>query len=366
MKKKIVIIGAGPIGCYSAQVLKTYGFEPLLIEEHIEVGRPIHCTGLVGSKVFEEKRPFRLPSSSIINTINGAVLHYDSQSFSIERKKVAYVINRERFDKDLSLGLNILYQNKFLNIEKTRSGYVVGTDKEEIPADIVIGADGANSLVRKIINQDTNIQHYRGAQFRIRTKLRRMDFVEVYLKKPTFFWVVPEGENIVRVGTISENPYKDLQGLLKETKIKGELIERFGGLVAVGICNNTTKDNIMLVGDAACQLKPLSYGGIYFGLKSATILANCIKENRIKDYDSLWKKEFISEIRIGLKAKAIYNNLDQNELKDIFKLLKSQKKMIERIGDFKSHSRLILEIIRNPGFYTQFGKVLRILLKNIL
>ena len=100
--------------------------------------------------------------------------------------------------------------------------------------------------------------------------------------------------------------------------------------------------------------------------KAITILASCIKENRIKDYDSLWKKELISEIRIGLKAKAIYNNLNQNELKDIFKLLKSQKKLIERIGDFESHSRLILEIIRNPGFYTQFGKVLRILLKNIL
>ena len=139
MSKKIVIIGAGPIGCFTAQILKKYGFDTLLVEEHNEIGKPIHCTGLVGSKVFDEKRPVSISSASIINTINGAMIHHDNQSFSVERKRVAYVIDRERFDKDMSKGLPILFENKVLGLENSGSGYIVETNKDEIYADVYSG-----------------------------------------------------------------------------------------------------------------------------------------------------------------------------------------------------------------------------------
>jgi len=364
--KKIIIIGAGPIGCYAAQLLKGYGFNPMLIEEHSEVGRPVHCTGLLGNRVFTDKRPFDLPTSSISNVINGAVIHYDREHFVIEKKKVAYVIDRERFDKDLSKGLNILYQNKFLGLEKSKSGYIIETDKDEFFADIVIGADGANSSVRGILNHSGNIKQYRGVQFRLKTKPRHKDLVEVHLNKSFFFWIVPEAEDIVRVGTISENPYKDLTKFIKEAKIKGNILERFGGLVSAGLCNNTVKDNIALVGDAACQVKPLSYGGIYFGLRAATILASSIKENRLCEYDSLWKNELAFEIRIGLKIKDIYNRLDAKELKRVFTLIKTHKNLIERIADFENHSQFILEIIKKPSLYPQIGFLFHMLFKKIL
>lgn len=367
MPKKIVIIGAGPIGCYTAQVLKTYGYSPLVIEEHSEVGRPLHCTGLVGSKVFEEKRPFRISHSSIINIINGAVIHYDGEYFAIQRKNVAYVIDRERFDKELSKGLDILYENRFLGLEKSGSGYVIETDKDQLSADMVIGADGANSVMRRILNQDMNqIGYYKGVQLRIKTKPMYKDFVEVYLRKPSFLWVVPEAEDIVRVGTISENPHKDLQDFLKEAQIKGDILDRFGGGVNIGICDNTVKENIALVGDAACQLKPISYGGIYFGLKAASILTSCIKENRLSDYDGLWKKKLASEIKIGLKVRQVYDRLDIGEFKKIFLLLKTQKSLIERIGDFENHSRLILEIVKKPSLYPQIGNLFSLFFKKIL
>ena len=364
MSKKIVIVGAGPIGCYTAQLLKRYGYDPLLLEEHTEVGRPLHCTGLVGRKVFSEKRPFMPPASAILNEINGAVIHYNNQSFVLKRKGVAYVIDREKFDKGLSAGLNILYANRFLGIEKYRSGYIIDTEKDQLFADIVIGADGSNSSVRNIINNNTNnIAAYRGVQFRMKTELRDRDLVEVYLKDSFFFWVVPESESIVRVGTISDNPYQNLQDFIGENKIKGEVLDKFGGLVSIGICKYTVKDNIALVGDAACQLKPLSYGGIYFGLRAAAILADCIKRNRLSDYDLLWKKELAFEIKIGLKAKELASRLNKRELEKVFKLLKEQKSFIEKMGDFENHSRFVLDMIKNPRIYPQLGNLIRIIFK---
>jgi flavin-dependent dehydrogenase len=366
MPKKIVIVGAGPIGCYTARILKTYGFSPLIVEEHGEVGRPVHCTGLVGEKVFSERRPVKLPLSAIINTINGAVIHLDGQSFTIRRKVVAYVIDREKFDKGLSQGLNILYHNKFLGFEKAKSGYVLSTDKDNIPADIVIGADGANSALRRIIGQDMGIRHFKGVQLRLRTGVRHEDLVDTFLRRPSFFWIVPEGEGIVRLGTISDNPFRDLDSFMKEKPVKGEVLERFGGVVSIGICGNTVKDNVALVGDAACQMKPLSYGGIYFGLRSAEILAACIRDSRLHQYDALWKQKLAPEIRMGLKAKDIYANLSDDELKIIFKLLRSQKDMIEKVGDFESHSQMLLALIKKPQLYSQFGKALQIIIKKLL
>lgn len=366
MRKKIIIVGAGPVGCYTAQALKVYGYQPLLIEEHSEVGRPVHCTGLIGSKVFTDKRLFKIPSSSIINRINGAVINYDNQSFTIERKDVAYVVDRERFDKELSKGLDILYQNRFMGIEKGPSGFIVETDKDQIAADIVIGADGANSVMRKILNKDASVSYYKGAQIRIKSKPAYKDMVEVFLKNPSFFWIVPESEEVIRVGTISENPYRDLQNFLKEKKIKGSVVERLGGLVAVRVGLNTVRGNIALVGDAACQIKPLTYGGIYFGLKAASILTSCINKNNLRDYDKLWKKELDFEMRIGIKTKEIYNTLRPDELGKIFRMMKRNKALIEKIGDFENHSLLILEILKKPSLYPQMSGLLQMLFKKIL
>jgi len=335
-----------------------------LLEVHSEVGRPLHCTGLVGSRVFSDKRPFMPPLSAVLNEINGAVIRYNNQSFVIKRKGVAYVIDREKFDKGLSAGLNILYNNRFLGIEKYRNGYIIDTEKDQLFADIIVGADGPNSLVRNTINSNTNnISSYRGIQFRIKTVLKDYDLVEVHLKDSFFFWIVPESSSVIRVGTISDNPYQNLQDFIKENKIKGEVLDKFGGLVSIGICKNTVKDNIALVGDAACQLKPLSYGGIYFGLRAADILADCIKRNRLNDYDALWKKELAFEIKIGLKAKELASRLNKKELEKVFKLLKEQKLLIEKMGDFENHSRFVLEMIKNPRIYPQLGNLIRIIFK---
>ncbi len=108
MKKsgKIIIVGAGPVGCYLAQVLKHHGIESLLLEDHADVGKPVQCAGIVGRGIFEE---MRLPISpkSILNTIDGATIHYNGSAFSLNRPKVAYIVDREIFDKELSRNLNI-------------------------------------------------------------------------------------------------------------------------------------------------------------------------------------------------------------------------------------------------------------------
>jgi flavin-dependent dehydrogenase len=86
----------------------------------------------------------------------------------------------------------------------------------------------------------------------------------------------------------------------------------------------------------------------------------------LKDYDALWKKEFASEIRIGLKVKNIYTQMPSKDLKQIFKLFKKHHGVIERIGDFENHSRLILELIKKPALYPEIGYFFQVIFRNLL
>jgi len=368
---KIVIVGAGPIGCYAAQLLKKYGFNARIIEEHKEVGKPIRCAGLVGRQVFE-KILLPLSKSSIINRIDGASFFYGNDNFQIEREGVAYVIDRERFDKNLSEGLDVECGKKIVEIKEERTGYILKTnDNDEIYADLVIGADGANSRVRKFLNSiDDNqvndkksgyIKSYIGVQYRIKVEenLFCSKFTQVHLKEgiPFFVWVIPEGNNIIRVGLVSEDAHDDLIRFLRELKIEGEIIGKLIGMIPVGLTKNYYK-NIALVGDAAVQVKPLTGGGIYYGLKSAELLVKCIRDNRLDEYDRRVKKKFGREIKFGLKARKLYEEINEKELRNIFMMFKKNAGIIERTANFENHSAIFIEFLKNPGIFRDASQIL--------
>ncbi len=361
---KVVIIGAGPIGCYTARLLKRQGINPVLIEEHKEIGRPVHCAGVVGKEVFENSK-LQLPLDSIRSKIDGAEIFYGKDSFTLNRREVAYVVDREIFDKEMGKGLEVIYETKFLGFEKTKKGCFVETDKGAFSADIIIGADGATSRVREVAGLNNNIRYFSGVQFRISTKIAKNNFVRVYIKKPFFSWIVPENNGLVRAGIISGNPYNDLKDFLQEVKLDGDIVEKFAGIIPVGMCR-TVKGNVALVGDAACQVKPLTHGGIFYGMRGAEILADCIIKERLSQYDKLWKKKYGDEIRLALYFKNMYEKLNEKDLSIVFEIMRLSAKKIENIGDFESHSSIILELIKDKDIQNKLGSVLWNMLKSNL
>jgi len=367
---EIVIVGAGPVGCYTAQLLKSYKIKTRIIEEHQEVGKPIRCAGLVGRQVFE-KTLLPPSKSSIINRIDGASFFYGNDKFSIHRERVAYVIDRERFDKNLSEGLEVECGKKLVEIKKEKNGYVLKTSFDDIYADLVIGADGVRSQVRKYINIMWNkngnnkkrdyVKYYLGMQYRIKLE---EDFpcskiTQVYLREGIsfFIWVIPEGDNIIRVGVISENARRNLAQFVKGFKIKGKIVGKLAGMIPVGVTKNYYK-NIALVGDAAVQVKPLTGGGIFYGLKSAELLAECIRDNRLDEYDRRLKRKFGKEIKFALKARKFYEEINEKELKNIFMLFKKNAGFIEKVANFENHSVIFIEILKNPKIFKDARQIL--------
>jgi len=418
IKVEIVIVGAGPIGCYTAQLLKKCGINSFrIIEEHGEVGRPIRCAGIVGKPVFEDSL-IPLSRDSILNQINGALFFYNGDNFKIERSGVAFVVDREKFDKELSRGLEVEYGIKLLEIEEEGEGnngagsgdgsrYRLKTNQGDIWADMVIGADGSRSRVRKFIDSkgkeerrggngakkdngntsdgsessdgsdgsggETNF--YKGIQYRIKLKNSEDlenegedkgeffsgEMVRVYMREgiPFFVWIIPEGDGIIRLGTIAENGRRELERLIEEEGIKGEIIDRLAGIIPIGLCQSVYQ-KVAVVGDAARQVKPLTGGGIYYGMKAAEILVECIREGALDEYDQRWKSKFGREIKFGLWARKVYERLNksEHELEDIFSLFKENAEFIERAANFENHSLLFREAFKRPKIFVKAGKIL--------
>jgi len=399
---EIVIVGAGPIGCYTAQLLKKCGINSFrIIEEHGEVGRPVRCAGIVGKPVFEDSL-IPLSRDSILNQINGALFFYRGDSFKIERSGVALVVDREKFDKELSQGLEVEYGIRLLEIEEEGEGdgagsgegsrYRLKTKQGDIWADMVIGADGPRSRVKKFIdskservkrgsgakkdngyvNKDIDdsgeTKFYKGVQYRIKLddlkgledKFFSGEMTRVYMREgiPFFVWIIPEGDGIIRLGVIAENGRKELERVIEEEGIEGEIIDRLFGIIPIGLCQSAYK-KVAVVGDAARQVKPLTGGGIYYGMKAAEILVECIREGALAEYDKRWKSKFGREIKFGLWARKVYERLnkDEHELKDIFSLFKENAEFIERAANFENHSLVFREVFKKPKIFVKAGKI---------
>ncbi|MDD5594568.1 MAG: NAD(P)/FAD-dependent oxidoreductase, partial [Candidatus Margulisbacteria bacterium] len=205
----------------------------------------------------------------------------------------------------------------------------------------------------------------RGYQYRVKITPEKMNQVVVSYVKPfsLFTWLIPEGNGVVRLGTISNNPYQELNSFMEKNKITGEIVEKNAGAIPIGSCE-LIKGNAALVGDAACQVKPITSGGIYYGMKSAEFLADAIKEGNLSLYPAKWTEEFEQEIKICLLLRYIMENMGEDVLKKLFGYIKDNARLVEKIGDFENHSSIIWSLVSNPRTYPTIGALLMGMIRN--
>src|SRR5918993_860362 len=97
----VIVIGGGPAGLMAARTLAENGHDVVVLEEHAEIGRPVHCTGLIGLEAFDE---LDLPRDTILRVIKSATFHAPSGvSIALAGPRLAAaVVDRAAFDSALA------------------------------------------------------------------------------------------------------------------------------------------------------------------------------------------------------------------------------------------------------------------------
>ena len=351
----VIVVGAGPVGSYTARKISEKGYDVLLLEEHSKVGTPSQCAGLVTTRVLDIVK-----TNSILNEIRGAEIYSPSlYSFYIGNEKVrAVVLDREKFDEELANqaidnGTILKTDCKVKDINNSEVIVRKNGNTENYKGKYIVGADGPMSIIRKkFFSQPSKILN--GYQL-VFSGGGNEDFVKIYGGNeiaPGFFgWCIPSGDYI-KVGLATEkNPLPFMKNLLKLCKVDGKIIGKSSGMIPLGISKKTVYNNILVVGDAAMQVKPTSGGGIYFGLRAAEhaskSLLNAIENGKdnLKDYEKMWKKDLMNELQTGYKINSIYGSLTDSEMDQIIQILSKETELINRYGDMDYPSILALKLL---------------------
>jgi flavin-dependent dehydrogenase len=148
-----------------------------------------------------------------------------------------------------------------------------------------------------------------------------------------------------------------VEGPSKKFLKNAEIKENIGGAIPLGFLKKTYDDNVMVVGDAAAQVKPTSGGGIFPGLSCAkhcvsTALGSINKKDFsqkfLREYHKKWIKDIGNELSRGMKFRIIYKNLSDKKMDKYIKKFNDQR-IIETInehGDIDFPSKLVKPLLK--------------------
>jgi len=188
-------------------------------------------------------------------------------------------------------------------------------------------------------------------------------FVGSRLSPGWFGWIIPTGGGGVRVGIgcdASDKPLRCYQRLAAEfPHLFGEMevCRMYGGTIPLDFAPRSYGDNVLLVGDAAGQVKPFSGGGIYTALvaarhaaatAAAALAAGEVSAAGLRGYERAWKAEIGRELTRSLRIRRFGLSLSDGDVDRLVSSLghEALQPLITRLGDIDYPSRVILRLAR--------------------
>jgi digeranylgeranylglycerophospholipid reductase len=362
MKYDAVVVGSGPAGSVTARFAAESGAKVLMIERRSEIGVPVLCgegisKNIDNCKVLEGRR-------WIANNMDGArIFSPDGTKVTLAAEmagnETGYVLYRDIFDQELArgavrAGADIMLNTCTVDLIK-ENGKIKGVkakhfdEKIDIRADVVVGADGVESKVGRWGGIKTTLKP-KDLETCAQYTLTGIDvdraYCDFYLGKKIapggYVWVFPKGYDIanVGIGILASLSTPGLATKLLDKFIsshpelkKGEPVRFLAGAVSVSEPYESIRDNLLLVGDAARQVDPITGGGLMASIEAGKIAGDTIGkavekqkfdkemlstyEKAVEEafYKKLKRNYMVKEIMLGFEDKTL--NMLADSLKDV-------------------------------------------------
>ena len=388
----VLVVGAGPAGTTAAARLAKAGHRVCVIEEHARVGHPVQCAGLVSQRVLD----LAGSDSMVRAAVRGASVFGPSRESITFRASSprAFVIDRAGLDVYLAdraarAGAEVRTATRFDGVDPESSDRltvrVTGPDgaHEEVRTRLVVGADGVASAVARAFRIRRPVEVLPAFEAEFPDSPGDPDTVEVYLGRTfapgLFGWWIPDGAGGARVGVAADADGTPARVYFE--RLLDHVAARFGRRLAnptaylvsgipIGTVPRTYARRALLVGDAAAQVKPLSGGGIFTGMRCAEIAAdvasralaeNDLSESSLAEYDRRWREEFGEEFRRALYLRRLVTRLTDAELDRVVHALRGGRlaATIVAFGDIDFPTHAARELFReSPGLVRLLPKAL--------
>jgi digeranylgeranylglycerophospholipid reductase len=347
----VAVIGAGPSGVMAAWKAAEKGAKTILIEREVNPGRKVCAEGVLAEALPDAEIA---PSSDFIaNTISGAFLYSPDETKRVNVKGDGYILDKPAFLLILSkraerTGAYLSY-GTIINAIGRDNGHVLLAGERDskswsVRSRVVIGCDGVGSILARKFFVRKNYSAIAALQYSmIGCELEDERKLEIYVgheKAPSgYVWVFPKGKGEANVGIGLKGP--NARQLLEHfiashpRMFSHAKVERsLAAPVPVGgELDEYVADNMMLCGDAAGQVIPLTGAGIHTSLVAGKIAGEVAGESvksgdcsvsQLRKYQQRFKSLYGEHISNSLKSLESFERFSDEELNIITDYLEGQ------------------------------------------
>ena len=332
-----IVVGAGPGGCVAAFFLEHYSagrLKVLMLERLDESKYPRYhrmCGEGISRRAFKDLRP--LEPMCVTSEIDRAIEHWPG-GITFEVKGDGYIIDRPQLLKALvkrfeGLG-GVVEQETVSSVTRGGPGYELSCHSGRIfECSSLIGADGAHSVVRRDIFGSQPRSKLVADQYILdRTTLpNAIQFFYDERYGGAYRWEFPSGTR-TRVGfpngtdPVPEDP-----------------LETHRRVIAYGGVGKIAEGRACLVGDAAAQINPLTFGGLRNSMVAGKMAARAIVSGDVQKYEKRWLSSkyaspYFWDALVQLQA------MDNSELMETVEHMGPKATVLNNIGAYVKKKKL--------------------------